>query len=165
MNHDLEKDLLQLFADGEGGEAPAPEAPAEAAPQEAAGVPQPEQFAFHQVSQWQAQAERAREVYPGLDLAAEARNPQFARLLRSGVDVETAYTVVHREQILTAAMHHAARVARQQLSSAIRSGAVRPSENGLGAGSPGAVQSVAHLTRQQRDNIRRRAAQGEKIHF
>lgn len=163
MKPDLKNTILQLFAEGEVSSA---EAPAQAPPVEQPAAPEGEQrFAYHQMAQWTAQAERAREIYPGLDLAAEARNPQFARLLRSGVDVETAYAVVHRDQILTSAMQHAARVARQQLSAAIQSGSSRPAENGLGAGGPAAVQSVAHMTRAQRDNIRKRAARGEKIRF
>lgn len=158
-----EQTLLQLFAEGEA-------APAEAAPQpqEApAAPPDPaEAYAHRQTALWHSQAERAKEIYPRLDLSAEIRDPRFARLLRSGVDVETAYAVVHSDEILTAAMHHAARVARQQLTAAIRSGTVRPAENGVsGPGGSGGLQSVAHMTRQQRDNIRRRAARGEKIHF
>ena len=168
--------LLQLFA-GEGGEgageaAPAP-GEAQAAPQQAPAQPEPqaavtgqERFAMEQVGIWNAQAEQARAVYPGLDLQKEARNPMFRQLLRSGVDVETAYTVVHREQILTSAMHHAARVARQQLSSAIQSGAARPAENGIGGRSGSVtVAEVQRLTRQQREDIRKRAAKGEKIRF
>ena len=153
---------LQLFSEGEAAPAQAPAA--EETPAQPGPSPQ-EQFVNHQLSAWNDQAERAREVYPGLDLSAELRSPEFCRLLRSGVDVETAYTVVHREQILTAAMHHAARVARQQLSSAIRSGSARPAENGLGTGGPAAVASVEHMSRAQRENIRKRAARGEKIRF
>ena len=168
----LKDTLLQLFA-GEGGEG-APEAsaqaadPGEAAPEDTPAQQPPsgqERFAMEQVSRWNTQAEQAREVYPELDLAAEIRDPRFRQLLRSGVDVETAYTVIHRDQILQSAMYHAARVARQQLSTAIRSGAARPAENGLGANSPAAVQSVANMTRKQRDDIRKRAARGERIRF
>jgi hypothetical protein len=165
--------LLQLFAEGGEGEAPtqvtAPEGeePAPGEAQQPSGedttLTQPERYARHRVELWHRQAAQAREVYPDLDLAREVRNPGFLQLLRRGLDVESAYTLIHRDQILTSAMRHAARVARQQLSSAIQSGATRPAENGIQTGTAVSVQDVAHLTRSQRNDIRKRAARGERI--
>ena len=156
--------LLQLFAEGGDAPAEAPVATAENGDQAQPDAQQ--QFAQRRMEQWDLQARRAREVYPGLDLAAEARDPRFVSLLRRGLDVESAYTLIHRDQILTSAMRHAARVARQQLSSAIQSGGSRPMENGVRSGSGAvAIQDVAHMTRSQRDDIRKRAARGERIRF
>lgn len=175
---------LQLFAEGgEGGAADgaaAPNAAAADTPQTNGADPAPESdrtpestppdprldFAAAQVQQWQQQAEQARRFYPGLDLEAESRNPRFCQLLRSGVDVESAYLVVHRHEILPAAMRHAARVAEQRLSSAIAAGSARPAENGLSGQSPAVTrQDVSRLSRQQREEIRKRAARGERVTF
>ena len=115
------------------------------------------------------QADEARQLYPGLDLMAEMNNPTFARLTAPGVgvDVRTAYEVVHRDELRGAEMQYAAQRSAERMSNAIRSGSMRPTENGAGG-----QQSTANiktdprtLTRADREEIRRRAANGEKIRF
>ena len=160
---------LQLFA--EGGEAaaeasPAEEAPAQAAQAQSQTPPDPRQEgASRLVSQWEQEAACARERFPSLDLRQELQSPAFCRLLKAGVDVESAYVALHRNEILPAAMHHAAMAAQQRLAGTIAAGAQRPRENGLGSGTAASVPDVRHMTKSQREDIRRRAAQGEKIRF
>ena len=44
---------------------------------------------------WMQQADEAKKVYPTFDLKAEMNNPKFVDLLRSNIDVRTAYEVLH----------------------------------------------------------------------
>lgn len=115
------------------------------------------------------QAEEARKLYPGLDLRAEMQNPTFARLTAPGVDVDvrTAYEVVHREELRGAEMQYAAQKSAERMSNAIRSGSMRPQENGAGAQQSTATVKTdpRTLTKADREEIRRRAANGEKIVF
>lgn len=115
------------------------------------------------------QAEQAKQLYPGLDLRTEMQNPTFARLTSPGVDVDvrTAYEVVHREEMRGAEMQYAAQKSAERMANAIRSGSMRPVENGLqGQQSSGAVKTdPKSLTKADREEIKRRVRLGEKIIF
>ncbi len=79
------------------------------------------------------QGDALRQIYPSFDLNTELQNPRFFELTKPGVnvDVRTAYEVVHRDEIIGGAMQYTAEQTAQKLSSAMASGANRPSENGL----------------------------------
>lgn len=184
---DLKMTSLQLFAQGGGGTgapqaeaapraeaAPGAEAASgEAAASQAEAAPGTEQSpdpreaaARRQYALWARQAQEARELYPDLDMNVEARNPRFRQLLRAGVDVGSAYFTVHQNDILPAAMRHTARVVEQRLVDKFLAGAARPQENGVSAQAPAVTRTdVRQLTKDQRKEIRRRAAMGEKIRF
>lgn len=170
MKHTIYIPNLQLFA--EGGEAAAGASPVEEAPAQAEQEAQPQtppdprqEGASLLAKQWEQEAASAKERFPSLDLRRELGNPAFCRLLKAGVDVESAYVALHRHEILPAAMHHAAMLAQQRLAGAIAAGANRPRENGLGSSTAATVPDVRHMTKKQRSDICRRAAQGEKIRF
>lgn len=114
-----------------------------------------------------AQAEQAKQVYPGMELRQELKNPVFARLVLSGVDAKTAFEVAHRDEILRGGMQYAAQQAARQVASAVQANAVRPVENGLGAGAPATVQvsDPRNLTKQMRKELRERVRRGEKIYW
>lgn len=123
-------------------------------------------FANRQYALWEQQADRARQMYPSLDLGAEVQNPQFRQLLNAGVDVGNAYLVIHKDEILPAAMQHTAKVVEQKLADKIIAGGARPAENGMSSQSAAVTKSdVSQLTRADRDEIRRRVALGERIRF
>lgn len=115
------------------------------------------------------QADEAKKLYPNLDLGVEMQNPTFARLTSPGVgvDVRTAYEVVHREEMRGAEMQYAAQKSAERMANAIRSGSMRPVENGLqGQQSAGAVKAdPKSLTKADREEIKRRVRLGEKITF
>lgn len=115
------------------------------------------------------QAEQAKQLYPGLDLQKEMQNPTFARLTSPGVgiDVRTAYEVVHREEMRGAEMQYAAQKTAEQMANAIRSGSMRPAENGLqGSQGSGAVKADPRsLTKADHEEIKRRVRRGDKIYF
>ena len=122
--------------------------------------------AAKQYATWMNQAEEAKRMYPSLDLNEEAKNPQFLRLLNSGVDVGTAYAVIHKDEIIPAAMQYTAKTVEQKLTNKIIAGGSRPSENGNS--SQGAMTSksdVSLLSKADRAEIARRVARGEKITF
>lgn len=124
------------------------------------------QQAQQQYDKWQQQAEEAKLTYPGLDLKQECQNDKFMELLKAGVDVGSAYLVLHKDDIIPAAMQHAAKTVSEKLSGRMMAGSNRPSENGTG--SSGAVitkTDVTKLTKADREEIRRRVARGEKIRF
>ena len=117
-------------------------------------------------SQWMEQAEKAKAIYPSFDLRAEMSNPKFTDLLRANIDVRTAYEVVHKDDIIPAAMQFTAKTVEQKLTNKIIANGARPAENGSSSQSSTVVKSdVSQLTKADRDEIRRRVARGEKISF
>ena len=115
---------------------------------------------------WLQQAEAAKAVYPTFDLRAEMNNPQFVNLLRSNVDVRTAYEVLHKDEIIPAAMQFTAKTVEKKLTNKIMSGGARPVENGISSQSAAQVKSdVSQLTKADRAEIIRRVQRGEKIRF
>jgi hypothetical protein len=117
-------------------------------------------------AQWMEQAEQAKAVYPTLDLRAEMQNPQFVNLLRSNVDVKTAFEVLHKDEIIPAAMQYAAKTAEQKLTNKIIANGARVAENGNNGQSASVVKSdVSQLSKADRAEIIRRVQRGEKIRF
>ena len=115
---------------------------------------------------WMNQAEEAKKVYPSFDLKAEMQNPKFLDLLRSNIDVRTAYEVLHKDDIIRGAMQFTAKTVESKLAKNVAAQGARPAENGMSSGSPAVVKSdVSQLSRADRDEIRRRVARGEKIRF
>ena len=117
-------------------------------------------------SAWLGQAESTKAVYPSFDLDAEMQNPRFIDLLRNNIDVRTAYEVLHKDEIIPAAMQFTAQKVEQQLTQKIIAGGARPIENGIASQSAAQVKSdVSQLTKADRAEINRRVARGEKIRF
>lgn len=118
------------------------------------------------VSRWMAQEKEARAVFPNLSLKEEVQNPQFLSLLKSGVDVQTAYFAVHSRELVPQAMAYTAKTVERNIASGIASGRSRPAENGTQSAASAVVKSdVTQLTKADREEIARRVARGEKIRF
>lgn len=114
---------------------------------------------------WVDQGEKVKAVYPTFDLKTEMQNPQFVNLLKSNIDVRTAYEVIHKDDIIRGAMQFTAQTVESKIAQGIASGS-RPAENGMGSGSPALVKSdVSKLSKAERQDLIRRAARGEKISF
>ena len=115
---------------------------------------------------WMQQADALKGVYPSFDLNAELNNPRFVDLLKNNVDVRTAYEVLHKDEIIPAAMQFTARQVEQKLTNKIIAGGSRPTENGINSQSSVVVKSdVSQLSKEDRAEIIRRVARGEKIRF
>ena len=124
------------------------------------------QQAEEQVSKWNQQAELAKQFYPGLDLQKEITNPDFSRLLSSGVDVRTAFEVIHKDEILQGAMQYAAKRAAKSVTDSVIAGAARPVENGTAAqGAVSAKVDPSKLSEKEFNEYLRRVAGGERITF
>ena len=117
-------------------------------------------------AQWMEQEKQTKAVYPSFNLQAEMQNPKFRDLLRSNIDVKTAFEVLHKDEIIPAAMQYTAKAVEQKLTNKMIANGARPTENGNS--SQGAAQTksdVSLLTKADRAEIARRVARGEKISF
>ena len=115
-------------------------------------------------SDWMDQAEQTRKIYPGFDLKAEMNNPKFLDLLRSNIDVRTAYEVIHKDDIIRGAMQFTAQTVESKLARKVAANSARPAENGMRSGSAAVVKSDPSLwTKEDRQEVARRVARGEKI--
>lgn len=125
-----------------------------------------EQRANELYASWMRQAEETKGVYPSFDLDAEMGNPKFIELLRSNIDVRTAYEVVHKDDIIRGAMQFTANEVGTKLSNKMRANAARPQENGTSGQSASTTSvDIANMTKAQRRALGERAAHGERITF
>lgn len=115
---------------------------------------------------WMTEAEQLKQLYPDFDLRKEMDNPRFAGLLRSRVDMQTAYEVLHNREIIPAAMQYAARTVEQRLASSLRSTSERPVENGIrGSGAIVLGSDVARMSRKDYAAVCRMVERGERVSF
>lgn len=126
--------------------------------------------------QWEAlvaQGETLKQMYPAFDMDTEMLNPQFGKMLatfqRSGFPnaLQITYEAIHREEIMGGAMQYAVQQTQQKISNSIQSGMSRPQENGTtqkAAGAPTALDP-SKLSKAEIDDIKMRAARGERITF
>lgn len=110
------------------------------------------------------QTEDLKNVYPDFDLDTELQNAQFTKLLRSGIDPRTAFEVVHKDEIIPAAMQWAAQQTKAQVANAVAANAARPKENGVSSQSASVVKTdVSKMTGAEIRAIRERVMRGEKV--
>jgi len=126
-----------------------------------------QQRADEALGKWRAEEEQLKTLYPDFDLETEVQNnQQFAELLRNHVPMQTAYQVVHMDEIMTSGMQYATQKASDSIAASVRANGLRPQE---GAGRSNAPTKVSidpsKLTKQQRDELNKRAARGEIITF
>ena len=117
-------------------------------------------------AKWMQQEQETKKVYPSFDMKSEMQNQKFVDLLRSNVDVRTAYEVVHKDDIISGAMQFTAKAVEQKIANKIAANGARPTENGMSSQSAALVKSdVSQLSKADRQEIARRVARGEKIRF
>lgn len=118
---------------------------------------------------WQnilTQSEQLKATYPGFDLDTEFQNPHFQSLIQSGVPVQTAYEVIHMDDIKNGIAQTTAQSVQQQAAHKAKAKAARPSENGLhNQGGITIKNDVTKLTKADRAEIARRVARGEQISY
>lgn len=120
----------------------------------------------NQLNAWNEEAKAVKEMYPSFDLKAEVKNKQFLDMLGKGISMEHAYKVLHFDELTNDAARVAAQTADARAQAKIRQKASRPSENGTSSQSAAIVKNdVTTLTPQDRAEIARRVARGEKISF
>ena len=111
------------------------------------------------------QADFAREVTAryGADFETEMQNPDFARLMGAGVPPKTAYEVIHQQEIAQAQAQLVANQARENVMRTIQAQGARPHEIGSGAAGGENVPMKTHWSRAEVEDMRRRAARGERV--
>lgn len=103
---------------------------------------------------WSEEAEELKEQYPTLNLMEEFNDPNFIRLLDSGVGVKAAYQAIHFDEIMSGAMAHTAQTAQKKVMDSVKANGARPMENAAqGAAGVSAYTDVNKLTKQQRKEI------------
>lgn len=119
-----------------------------------------------QMDQWYRQADEARQVYPQFDLSAEMQNDEFRYLAQKGVPLKTVYEIVHKDDVIAAAMKYASDQTAQKMQLSAQQNAQRPDENvraGGGAVKTGADPGKMNLS--QLEEVFARARRGERITF
>ena len=114
------------------------------------------------------QSEAVKQMFPGFDLRTELQNDTFRRLTspEGGIDVMTAYRVVHAREIEPQAMQVASQRTAQMISNKIAAGQRRPSENGLNPSAGIETRSdPSKLKKADFEEIKRRVSRGERIEF
>ena len=115
---------------------------------------------------WLKQEEATKLVYPTFNMEAELQNPDFVNLITNNVNVRTAYEVLHKDDIIPAAMQFAAQAVEQKFTNKIIANGARPTENGMSSQGAAVVKSdVSQLSKADRAEIIRRVQRGEKIRF
>lgn len=119
-------------------------------------------------AEWSMQADFARNDYPNLDLNTEMQNKDFFGLLTRGIDVKTAYQVIHQDEIVQSAISTAtqrtAQAVQQQTVNNIRSKGLRPDESAGSSQAGFTFKADPHKwTKADREEIAKRVARGEKI--
>ena len=127
---------------------------------------QQQDAADNQLRQWWQQGEQLKQQYPSFDLNREAQNPEFLRLLRSGVPVDHAFKLLHMDEIMQGVAADTAKAAERQITANIRARGARPAEAGASGKASFTVKNdVSKLSKKDRAEIARRAMRGEKIEF
>lgn len=135
-----------------------------AAYKEAAQKAQTEANAQRLYTQWMQEGEQVKAVYANFDLDTEMADPQFQALLKSGVNIKTAFEVLHKDELIPAAMQMTAKAVQQKLTNDIAARGRRPAENGLsGTANVHAKADVGKMSKQERAKLIERAARGERI--
>lgn len=125
---------------------------------------QSQQAAQQQLQKWYTEGEQLKADYPDFDLGAEARNPQFLSMLKSGVPVKLAYEVLHMDDIKAGVAQATAQRTEKQVVDGIRAKGSRPAENGTSSQSSFIVKDdPSKWTKKDRAEIVRRVARGETI--
>lgn len=118
------------------------------------------------INSWINDAKELMSEHPDFDLELESQNPAFARMLRAGIDVKSAYYATHHKDILDSMVKKASMDASIKLADSIRARGMRPSENGLSGQSTAVLKTdVSKLTPKERADIARRVSEGEEISF
>jgi len=112
------------------------------------------------------ESDQVKAVYPSFDIDAEMQNPAFRQLVFSNIPLQTAYEVVHKDEIIPAAMQFTAQKVTEKVANSVRAGQRRPQEGAMaGASAVQRKSDVSQLTKADRAEIARRVARGERIVF
>ena len=125
-----------------------------------------EERARERLNVWIQQAEAMKEIYPSFDLRTELENPDFVKLLESGIDVRTSFEVNHRDEIMSGFGQAVAKNVEKKVVNSVKANGLRPTENGVSASpSQNTKVNVSALTDEQIDEINRKVLMGEHFEY
>lgn len=125
-----------------------------------------EQMQREKIEGWLRQETEFKQKAPEFSLRAELANPEFERLLAAGVNVETAFNVIHQDEIMSGAMNYTAKKAVEKTVNDIKARGMRPTENGLGTtATEPKRKTVGEMTGEEILEMANKAKKGEKISF
>lgn len=108
---------------------------------------------------------------PSFNLTQELENPKFLRLISpdSPLTLEEAYFSAHRDEIESELIAQTTKRTAEKIAGAVRSGSIRPIENGLSKRAPTVTYfDYRSATKEQRESIKRQirsgAANGRKVY-
>ncbi len=121
----------------------------------------------NKIGLWLKEGEALKGTIPDFDLRKEIRgNKLFSQLLLSGVPLKMAYDTVHKDEIISDAMHYTADAVRQQMVQNIEAKGRRPMENGISSESAIVTSvDVNSLTSQDILKILKQVENGANIKF
>lgn len=115
---------------------------------------------------WLEQSDTVKQIYPNFNLETELQNQKFVDLLKSNIDVRTAFEVLHRDEIMQSTVQYTVQQTKQKVANSIIANGNRPTENGNGSQSSAVVKSdVSQLSDKEIDELLKRSKQGERITF
>lgn len=118
------------------------------------------------LQKWTDEAIELQKTFPSFDLNAEAQDPNFVNLLRSGISVEHAFKVIHMDEIQGELLKTAVVETQKNVANNVRARGSRPAENGASSRSAFVVKNdPSKFTKQDRAEAVRRALQGDIISF
>ena len=113
---------------------------------------------------WDAQVAETLRYYPEFSIDTEMQNPDFTRLMNSGVPIKTAFEVVHNQEMMQGAMKFAAQRAATEVTNNVKSNLSRPIENGASARAASTGEkNYSAMSFDQLEEIARRVKAGEQI--
>lgn len=125
-----------------------------------------EQMRREKIENWVRQEAEFKQKMPEFSLRDEMANENFGNLLAAGVDVETAFKVIHQDEIMNGAMNYTAQKAVEKTVNGIKARGMRPDENGLGTtGTEPKKKAVKEMTGDEILELAEKAKKGEKISF
>jgi hypothetical protein len=120
-------------------------------------------------AQWEQESNDFAQKYgiKDFDLATEAQNPEFTRLLANGISIEAAYKAIHFDDMMNGAMAQTADSVSKALASRVATRANRVSENGVDSQNNNSIfkSDVNKLTDADLAEICRRVKNGDKVSF
>ena len=99
------------------------------------------------------------------DQNKDATDSTYNSLIEAGVDPETAYRVLHLDEIMDSSMRYGAELAAKQLADSIRKKSARPFESALTQKGYSAKATASTLTPEKRKELAKKALMGEQIGF
>ena len=127
-------------------------------------APQSEkQKVMEKLAKWMEQEALAKDIYPKLSLEEEMKDPRFVELLDCGIDVRTAFEILHKDEIISASMYFAAGEVERRMKEKLPAHGNRPTENGGSHGPAVSKLDVSRMSRKERKELIQRARMGEVI--